>query len=248
MTTIENGSIRRLPETQTNRIFESCYQSHSYVLITTTICSQDIFDGMVSLLDSDELDWMIPLNTSTSRQILFGQLNKINKSLPNIIFKKSRFRHSESNVSPFQPRSVANEIRSNLLLDTVVQRLTQPGELGPPSGFNSLSVRVEKPLGILVDKQNKSKYSIFAFEGGFDLGEVLQYTDPPMQGAVNYNPRDWETFCGIKDVLDTITQAAMQEKLILQDYDIHQVLYRVGENIRSLELILIDSERFRIDG
>jgi len=127
-----------------------------------------------------------------------------------------------------------------------VQKQIKSGELSPPDGFNSLSVQVEKPLGILVDKQNKSKYSVFLFESGFDLGEILQYTDPPMQGAVNYNPQDWKTYCGIKDVLDRIAQGASKEGLVMQDYDIHQVLYRVNEDTKSLKLVLIDSERFRI--
>ena len=79
----------------------------------------------------------------------------------------------------------------------------------------------------------------------FDLGELLQYTYPPMERAVNYNLHDWKTFCGIKNVLDIITDEASQEGLIMQDYDVHQTLYRVDQATQSLDLVLIDSERFR---
>lgn len=239
-------NVRRLPENHENRIFESCYQSPLFVLVTTTKCPQEVLERLVSLFESDRLNWLIPLNTFTSRELLLGQLNQSSNSLPNVVFKKSRFGHSSHASLSSPPGSVANEIRSNLLLNAVVQKQIKSGELPPPDGFSSLSVHVEQPLGILVDKQNRSKYSVFLFESGFDLGEILQYTDPPMQGAVNYNPRDWRVFCAIKDVLDRIAQAALQKGLTMQDYDIHQVLYRTDENARSLELILIDSERFRI--
>lgn len=245
MTNIENGAIRQLPD-KVGKIFESCYQSPSYVFVSTDSCPKMVFDRLAYLLDFEGLSWLRPLHTSTSRELLLGQLDKVGFSLPDLVFKRSRFANSSSDPVSFQPGSVANEIRSNLLLNAVVQKQVKSGELSPPDGFNSLSVHVEQPLGVLVDKQNKSKYSIFYFENGYDLGEILQYTDPPMQGAVNYNPRDWKIFCGIKDVLDKITQAASQEGLAMQDYDIHQILYRTDENTQSLKLVLIDSERFRI--
>lgn len=245
MTAIENGTIEQLPD-RTDKIFENCYQSRSYVFVSTDRCPKMVIDRLAHLLDSEGLSWLRPLQTSTSRELLFGQLDKVGCSLPDIIFKKSRFTNPSSDHTSLQPGSVVNEIRSNLLLEAIVRRKIESGELLPPDGFNSLSVHVEQPLGILVDKQNKTKYSIFVFEGGFDLGEILQYTDPPMQGAVDYNPRDWKIFCGIKDVLDRIVQVALQEGLTMQDYDIHQVLYRADEDARSLKLMLIDSERFRI--
>lgn len=245
MTNVENGTIRQLPDRK-GKIFENCYQSLSYVFVSTDSCPKMVLDRLVCLFDFEGLSWLMPLQISTSRELLFGRLDKVSHSLPDLIFKKSRFTNSLSDPVSFHPGSVANEIRCSLLLDAVVQKQIKSGELPPPDGFNSLSVHVEQPLGILVDKQNKSKYSIFIFEHGFDLGEILQYTDPPMEGAVNHNPRDWKIFCGIKDVLDKITQAALQEGLTMQDYDIHQVLYRADEDTKSLKLVLIDSERFRI--
>lgn len=245
MSKIENGTMRQLPD-KAGKIFENCYLSPSYVFVSTDGCPKMVFDRLVHLLDAEELSWLRPLRTWTSRELLLGRLDKAGYSLPDLILKKSRFAYSSADSTSFQPGSVANEIRSNLLLNAVVQKQIESGELPPPDGFDSLSVRVEQPLGILVDKRNKSKYSVFLFESGFDLGEILQYTDPPMQGAVNYNPQDWKIFCGIKDVLDRIAQAASQEGLTMQDYDIHQVLYRAAEDTRSLKLMLIDSERFRI--
>lgn len=245
MSAIENGTIKRLPD-RIDKIFENCYQSPSYVFVSTDNCSKVVFDRLVYLMDSEGLSWLRPLHTSTSRELSTGQLDTENHILPDLIFKKSRFSNSSSDPVSFRPGSAASEIRSNLLLGAVVRRQIKLGELSPPDGFNSLSVQVEQPLGILVDKQNKSKYSIFLFKHGFDLGEILQYTDPPMEGAVNYNPQDWKIFCGIGNVLDKIIQAASQEGLTMQDYDIHQVLYRADENTRSLQLVLIDSERFRI--
>lgn len=245
MSKLERGDIRQLPN-RADKIFENCYLSPSYVFVSTVSCPRMVLDRLTCLFDSEGLSWLRPLQTSTSRELLLGQLDEVGHLLPDLIFKKSRFAYSSSDSVSFQPGNVANEIRSNLLLNAVVQKQVESGGLSPPDGFSSLSVHVEQPLGILVDKQNKSKYSIFFFENGFDLGEILQYIDPPMQGAVNYNPRDWKIFCGIKDVLDKIAQAALQEGLIMQDYDIHQVLYRADEDTRSLRLVLIDSERFRI--
>ncbi|MEX2012847.1 MAG: hypothetical protein WD967_00415 [Candidatus Levyibacteriota bacterium] len=241
---IENGTIRRLPD-KTDKIFEHCYLSPSYVFTPTVNCPRTVRDRLVYLFNFEGLSWLKPLQTSTSRKLFLGQLDKDNYSLPNVIFKESRFAHPPPDSASFQPGSAANEIRSNLLLGAVVQKQIKSGELFPPDGFSSLSVSVEQPLGILVDKQHKSKYSVFYFETGFDLGEILQYTDPPMQGAVNYNPQDWKTYCGIKDVLDRIAQGALERGLVMQDYDIHQVLYRADENTKSLQLVLIDSERFR---
>lgn len=245
MNKIENGTIRQLPD-KVGKIFENCYLSPSYVFVSTDSCSKMVLDRLTYLFDFEGLSWLRPLQTSTSRELLLGQLDKAGYSLPDVIFKKSRFTGSSSDSVSFQPGSVANEIRSNLLLSAVVQKQIESGELSPPDGFSSLSVHVEQPMGILVDKQNKSKYSVFLFENGYDLGEILQYTDPPMQGAVNYNPRDWKIFCGIGNILDEITQAATQEGLAMRDYDIHQVLYRADENTKSLKLLLIDSERFKI--
>lgn len=246
MNKIENGTIRQLPD-KMGKIFENCYQSPSYIFVSTDGCPEVVFNRLVHLLDSEELSWLRPLQTWTSRELLLGQLDKASHSLPDIIFKKSRFTYSSADSTSFQPGSVADEVRSNLLLNAVVQKQIESGELPPPDGFDFLSVRVEQPLGILVDKRNKSKYSVFVFENGFDLGEILQYTDPPMQGAVNYNPQDWKIFCGIKDVLERIAQVASREGLIMQDYDVHQVLYRTDEQTNTLELLLIDSERFRIE-
>ncbi len=243
---LETGTIAKLPDNPRGRIFENCYRSPSYVFVSTVNCPKMVLDRLTYLFESKGLSWLKPLRTSTSRELLLGQLDEVDYFLPDLIFKKSRFTNSSSDSVSFQPGNVANEIRSNLLLNAVVQKQVESGELSPPDGFSSLSVHVEQPLGILVDKQNKSKYSIFFFENGFDLGEILQYTDPPMQRVVNYNPRDWKIFCGIKDVLDKIAQAALQEGLTMQDYDIHQVLYRADEDTRSLRLVLIDSERFRI--
>lgn len=245
MRAIEKGTIKRLPDRK-GKIFENCYQSPSYVFVSTDSCPKMVFDRLTYLFKLEGLSWLRPLRTSTSRELLLGQLDKVDYSLPDIIFKKSRFTNFSPDSVSFQPGSVANEIRSNLLLNAVVQKQVKSGELFPPDGFDSLSVHVEQPLGILVDKENKSKYSIFFFEGGFDPGEILQYTDPPIQGAVNYNPHDWKIFCGIGNVLDKIIQAAAQEGLVMRDYDVHQVLYRTDENTKSLKLLLIDSERFRI--
>lgn len=242
---MENGNIRQLPS-RIGQIFEHCYQSPSYVFVSTDSCPKMVLDRVAYLLDFEGLSWLRLLRTSTSREIFFGQLDKMSYSLPNIILKKSRFINSSSDPVSFQPGNVSNEIRTNLLLDAIIQKQIEAGKLPPPDGFNSLSVHVEQPLGLLVDKQNKIKYSIFSFEVGFDLGELLQCTDPPIQGAINFNPRDWKIFCGIKDVLDRITQAALREGLIMQDYDVHQVLYREDEDAQSLKLVLIDSERFRI--
>lgn len=75
-----------------------------------------------------------------------------------------------------------NEIKTNLSLQTVVKKLLASDELTHPNNFKYLSVSVEIPIGILVDRKERSKYSIFVFEKGFDLGEILQYTDPPIQG------------------------------------------------------------------
>lgn len=244
MSRIENGTIRQLPN-KADKIFEHCYLSPSYVFTSTVNCPTMVRDRLVYLFNFEGLSWLKPLQTSTSRKLFLGQLSKDSYSLPDVIFKESRFAHLFPDSTSFQPGSTANEIKSNLLLGAAVQRQIKSGELSPPDGFNSLSVSVEQPLGILVDKQHKSKYSIFLFETGFDLGEILQYTDPPMQGAVNYNPQDWKIYCDIKDVLDKIAQGASEEGLIMQDYDIHQVLYRVNRDTKSLQLVLIDSERFR---
>jgi hypothetical protein len=246
MGSIENGVIRQLPDTRADRIFENFYQSPSYLLVSIANCPEVVLNRMVDLLDSEGISWLKPLQTYTSRELFFGQLDKEPHILPDLIFKKSRFTHSTYDTTSFRPGSAANEIKSNLLLDAIVQRQIKSGELSPPDGFSSLSVQVEQPLGVLVDKQHKSKYSIFYFESGFDLGEIIQYTDPPIQGAKNYNLRDWQIFCGIKDILDRIIWKASEEGLIMQDYDIHQVMYKVDENNQSLKIILIDSERFRM--
>lgn len=246
MTKIENESIRQLPDNK-GKIFESCYQSPSYIFVSTDGCPKTVFNELIRRIDVGELSWLKPLRTSTSRELFLGQLDDAGFSLPDIIFKKSRFAYLPTNSVSFQPGTASNEIRSNLLLSAVVQKQIKSEELPPPDGFESLAVRVEQPLGILVDKRNKSKYTVFEYEKGYDFGEILQYTDPPMQGAVNYKPRDWKIFCGIKDVLERIAQTASRDGLTMQDYDIHQVLYRTDEQIKSLELLLIDTERFRID-
>ncbi len=246
MTKTENEPIRQLPD-KNGRIFERCYQSSSYVFVSTDICTTAIFDRLVYLFDSEGFSWLKPLQTSTSRKLFIGRLSRESNHLPDVIFKKSRFEGYFSDPKYYQPGNVANEIRLNFLLDIIIQKQIKSGELLPPDGFNSLSVHLEQPLGMLVDIQNKSKYSVFLYEDGFDLGEILQYTDPPMQGAINYNQQDWKVFCGIKDVLERIAQVSLTEGLTLQDYDVHQVLYRVNTNTNSLKLILIDSERFRLN-
>lgn len=244
---IEAGTITRLPDNPQERIFENCYQSPSFVLITTTQCPQDLFHGIANRLESDSLDWLTPIGLPTSRQLFLGRLAQSGKPLsPDIIFKKSRYEPLAYDPPSFGPGSTANEIRTNLVLSSLIERLTQTESLPPPGDFGDLSVQVEKPLGILVDKKTRAKYSMFAFKSGFDSGEVLQYTEPPIEGAVFYNPRDWRIFGGIKDVLNTIIKAASQEGLDMRDYDIHQVLYRTGSNDRSLELVLVDSERFKL--
>lgn len=245
MNWLENdNNIRHLPDKK-GKIFETCYQSRECVFVSTASCPPPVLDKIVGLLDREGLSWLKQLRTSTSRELFLGQLDKVDHLLPDVIFKKSRFSSSASGPISFQPGS-ANEIKSNLLLNNVVEKQVKSGELAPPDGFDSLSVRVEQPIGILVDRQNKSKHSVFIFERGFDVGEILQYADPPMEGAVNYIPRDWKLFCGIKDVLEKIAQAASREGLIMQDYDIHQVLYRTDESSQNLKLVLLGSEYFWI--
>lgn len=243
---IESGIIRQLPE-KNDRIFERYYHSQSFIFVSTDVCTPEIFDTLVDLFNKDGLSWLKPLQTSTSRTLFLGRLSKNNNSLPDVIFKKSRYQVFSSDSMCPQKANTANEITSNILLNAVIQKQIRSGELPPPDGFDSLSVQAERPLGILFDKQNMSKYSVYLYESGFDLGELLQYTDPPMQGAINYNQKDWKVFCGIKDVLERIAQAALTEGLTLQDYDVHQVLYKVDANTNSLKLILIDSERFRLN-
>lgn len=248
MNALENFVVRQLPEHKKEKIFEKYFDSPSITLVTTSYCTQEVFDKMTNLFCLSGFSWLEPLNTSTSRELFLGKLGQVSSELPDVVFKKSRFGHDNVNTSSFQPGSAANEIRTNLFLNAVVQDLTQSGELYPPDGFESLAVSIEQPLGILVDKKDKCRYSIFVFEHYFDLGEVLQYTEPPMQGAIFYNPQDWKTFCGVKDVLDRIIEAALKRGLVMQDYDVHQVLYRsrLFQDAHVLELVLIDSERFRI--
>lgn len=233
------------PLTTPEGVLDKLFISPDFVLVTTPQCPRTLLLAMTSLLDNERLNWLVPLSTLTSRQLFLGRLNIIDRSFTPLVFKKSRFQGQLGSLETFQPGSCINEIKTNLLLQAIVKKLFVSNELPPPNSFKSLLVSVETPIGILVDRRERSKYSIFVFEEGFDFGEILQYTDPPMQGAINYNPRDWRAFCTIKDVLEIITEATRKEGLLLQDYDIHQVLYRINENVQSLELILIDSERFR---
>lgn len=242
---VETNTARRLPDCQSNRVFEKFYESPSFVLVTTTNCPEEVLNKIVSSLESDGLSWLAPLKTGTSRKLFLGRLNCLDETIPDVIFKKSRHGDSPPDQSFSQPQSAVDEIKSNLLLNTILQKLVQSGGLYPPQDFDHLSVHLEKPLGILVEKQSRSKYSIFSYERGFDLGEVLQHTDPPISGAINYNLQNFKVFCGIKDVLDRITAVALREGLVMTDYNVHQVLYRADDATKSLEMMLIDSERFR---
>lgn len=240
---VENVIIRHLPEKQ-GKVFEKCYNLPYFILVTTTGCPRDIEDKFVETLDSKGLSWVAPLKTGTSRELFVGSLDCY---YPNeVILKKSRFNYATANSSSFLPAPIGNEIRTNYILNFVLKRMEESGELVSGADFDSVEARVERPVGIVVDKLNKLKYSVFFFERGFDSGEVLKCVEPPIQGAYNYNPSDWKTFYEIKDILDRVNKTALSEGLIMQDYDIHQVLYRLGEGGRSIKLLLIDSERFKM--
>jgi len=235
------------PLTTPDGVLDKLFISTDFILVATPQCSKTLFLALTNQINDESLNWLTPLSTRSSRQLFLGRLDIIDQSLSPLVFKKSRFQGQPGTLETFQPGSCINEIKTNLSLQTVVKKLLVSNELTPPDSFKSLSVSVETPIEILVDRRERSKYSIFVFEKGFDFGEILQYTDPPIQGTVNYNPSDWKTFCAIKEVLEVITKATRKESLLLQDYDIHQVLYRINENMQALELILIDSERFRFE-
>lgn len=243
---IEKGSIKSLPD-RNNKVFDRYYNSASYIFVSTQNCALSTLERLVYLIDTEGLSWLKPLPTSTSRSLFVGHLDDVNKTLPDVIFKKSRFIGLSSDPKDMSIGDVANEVRSNRLLNAIIQKHLEMGDISPPKGFDSCSISVEKPLGILTDKAETSRYAVFLYEVGFDFGEILQYVDPPMQGAVNYNPEDWKIFCGIKDIIDKITQIAYNDGLIMPDFDVHQVLYRTDVGAHNLALMLIDSERFKIE-
>ena len=137
MSIIEKANIKTLPDTQSPRVFERCYQSPSIVLVTTAKCSPELFDEIISHLDSKGMGWLKALNTFTSRELFIGRSNNVEHFLPDVVFKKSRFTNSSSDPVSLQPKSVVNEIKSNLLLNAVVQKQIKSGKLSPPDGFNS---------------------------------------------------------------------------------------------------------------
>lgn len=236
------GKARHLFGPQTRGILEHCYTSNNFVFVATKRCPQELLKSIISSLNSTETE-PVPLKTGTSREIFILALPHIDHP-QTVIIKKNR--HVNGISSEFNPVTVLNEIVANTALSEIVEQLIDSGEILPPRGFNSVSVRTETPLGILVDKRKKDKFTIYNFESDSESGEVLQYTDPPIQGAITYSPRKWELFCAVKDVLDYVVPAALKMGLKMTDYDIHQVLYKVNNNARSLEIILIDSERLKI--
>ena len=60
MTKIENGTIRQLPD-KMGKIFESCYQSSSYIFVSTSDYLTTVIDRLVYLLDFEGLSWLKPL-------------------------------------------------------------------------------------------------------------------------------------------------------------------------------------------
>lgn len=146
---IEEREIK-IPTTP-EKVFDRLFMSSDFVLVTTPQCSEPLFSAMTNLLDKERLNWLVPLNSFSSRKLFLGRLDSVDQLITPLVFKKSRFQGQSTGLGNFQPGSCANEIKTNLLLQAVVKRLLACDELSPPNGFESLSVSVESPIGILVD-------------------------------------------------------------------------------------------------
>lgn len=224
-------------------MFPLLYRSSAFVYAATGAASAACFAAVSTLLETNALDWLVPLPTYTSRQLFIGRLNDGLTILPDLIFKQSRFHRKRPQTALQAVNSCVEEIRMSLALAALIDDLQVAGRLLVPAGFMSVTVRVETPLGVLIDRVHQSRYSVFAFEPGLDTGELLLYSDPPFHGAANYSKHQWQVYCAIMGLLDIIAAAALKRNIQLDDLDVHQVLYRAPEQEPTLDMVLIDAER-----
>lgn len=222
-------------------IFTDQYESSSLLFLPVQTYPRGIAGSLWQILQTEGLDILQRIETHTSRQIYVGRLSLIDPICPDLVFKLSRWEDDEHTEHGTQP--VPEELRMNRELDRLVKSNFYRYFKTFPSYYPHTSVRVEHAVGMLRDKQSKDEFSVYLFEHGYDQGELLQYADPPMEGAINFRPREWRIYCAVKDVLDSVSAIAADNHLILGDIDVHQTLYMENTEAGSLDVVLIDSER-----
>ncbi len=232
--TLAEGSITRLANTRANTTFEGIYESSRHTFVTTPDCSPRLADGITSILATSISDqWKQPLSTYTLRNLFLVDLSELDRSLPQIILKKSRF---TGDKNPGSSVSVTQEIQANRKLRDIVSAMNIPPDVLDRHNLSGVSVAVEQPIGALFDKKTRERFTAFIFEEGFDSGERLKHHDDPIES-------DWKMYWAVSDVVDFVKVTAEKKGLVLEDYGCYQTLYRLNPNTRHLSLVLIDTER-----
>jgi hypothetical protein len=224
-----------------NSIFKERSLSEDFLFVSTFECPQDLFNNLSRKIVNQRLSWITPLNRGSSRELFVGSLQDDAEEYK-LILKKCKYSNSYGHNDSFSSNTAFNEIKTNRILHNIISNLTS---IPVPSKFSSVEIKVEKPLGIIVDMKEKTKYTVFEFERGFDTGDLLN-VHAPLEGERDYDFKTWGIFCSIKDIVDFVEGIARQNGLELNDYSTDQVLYNLETTEQKLNLILLDSERFRI--
>ncbi|MEK7498029.1 MAG: hypothetical protein AAB656_03870 [Patescibacteria group bacterium] len=189
----------------------------------------------IEWFQKDKLDKGI---TPSTRNIYYSNLENDNRDLIVIKEKSQRIDPEWPKASTYTT-SVIHEIAMSKAMQFVIdQDFPNDFTVSLNDEICNVSLRVQTPLGAIIDLATGKRFGIFMYEKGESIRDCFQWW-----GTWNDAPEELRKLTGkISTTLDVLAKLALNKGLEPWDLGAHQVVYRKGEN--NLDLTILDTEEY----
>lgn len=240
----ERLHVPRIVESR-NPFFPQTYVSKDF-LVADTNPDSPLARAIFNKLADQGMDWLRKTDfwvvSPNSRALYHGILNSgDNGEFQDIILKKSMRNRFGDEVA-----AAHEELRSNKALAQVVADLRDKGSFnGLTDAYPTTSVRVEEPIGMIIDRRTKDRYSAFIQERGYLNGEELNWIEP-FDGVHISDPRSWNMWLNLGFSMDRVRDEARRRGMQVDDWGMHQALFSTDAVRGHMDVVIVDTERVRL--
>jgi hypothetical protein len=228
-----------------NPLFPQTYISKDF-LVAGTNPDSPLAGAMFQQLNEQGLDWLRRTDfwvvSRNSRDLFQGKLDLgENGESQGIIIKKSKRSKYGNEVA-----TAHEELLSNRALAQVVADLRDQGSFnGLTEAYPTTSVRVEEPIGMVVDRRTNDRYSAFVQETGYVSGEELNWIEP-LDGIHISEPHLWNMWLNLGYSMDLVRDEAQNRGMRVGDWGMHQALFDADAANGHMDVVIVDTERVRL--
>ncbi len=236
--------VPRIVESR-NPLFPQTYISKDF-LVAGTAPESPLAEAMFKQFNEQGFEWLERTDfwmvIRNSRELFQGDVALgEGKNPQGIILKQSKRSVYGNDVA-----AVHEELAANRALAQVIQDLSDQGRFnGLTEAYPTTSVKIEQPIGMVIDRRTNDRYSAFVQETGYLSGEELNWIEP-FDGVHLSEPRLWNMWLNLGFSMDRIRNEAQKRGMHVGDWGMHQALFDADAEKGHMDVVIVDTERVRL--